>query len=73
MTIQHELSCRTNMTGICHVQRDLSFSFAPIGINYDGEDHLDLTGIARAARKAAQAEGDSRIEREAALRESWSQ
>lgn len=48
---------------------DLSFSFAPIGINYDGEDHLDLTGIARAARKAAQAEGDSRIEHEAALRE----
>ena len=48
---------------------DLSFSFAPIGMNYDGEDHLDLTGIARATRKAAQAEGDSRIEHEAALRE----
>ena len=31
---------------------DLLFSFAPVGINYDGEDHLDLRGIALAARDA---------------------
>lgn len=30
---------------------DLSFSFAPLGINYDGEGHLDLPGLVLAARK----------------------
>ena len=48
---------------------DLSFSFAPVGLNYDGEGHLDLAGLVRAARKAALAEGKDRAEAEATLRE----
>ena len=46
---------------------DLSFSFAPVGLNYDGEYHLDLAGLVREARKAATAEGDERVAAEAAL------
>lgn len=37
---------------------DLMFSFVPIGINYDGGDHLDLGGLVRTAQAAALAEGD---------------
>jgi len=47
---------------------DLSFSFAPVGINYDGEDHLDLAGLVRAARVAAVAEGEERTKAEDSLR-----
>ena len=48
---------------------DLSFSFAPVGLNYDGEDHLDLVGLVRAARAATTAEGEEQAEAEKALRE----
>ena len=30
---------------------DLSFPFAPVGMNYDGDEHLNLDAIARAAQK----------------------
>ena len=39
---------------------DLLFSFGPLGINYDGNNHLDLSGIARAARVAAIADEKDR-------------
>lgn len=42
---------------------DLLFSFAPVGINYDGEDHLDLKGIVAATRSMEAAEGEERAER----------
>lgn len=32
---------------------DLLFSFAPIGINYDGENHLDLKGLVESAKAHA--------------------
>lgn len=32
---------------------DLMFAFAPVGINYDGESHLDLVGLVRVAQAAA--------------------
>lgn len=38
---------------------DILFSFAPVGINYDGEDHLDLKSIAVAATEAARASDES--------------
>lgn len=38
---------------------DLSFAFAPMGLNYDGEDHLDLNGLVAAALAAATAEGEA--------------
>lgn len=38
---------------------DLMFSFAPVGINYDGGDHLDLDGLVEAARKDALTEANS--------------
>ncbi len=46
---------------------DLSFPFAPIGLNYDGEYHLDLAGLVQAARKATASEGKEREAAEAAL------
>ena len=39
---------------------DLMLPIAPIGINYDGEDHLDLKGIVAAACAMELAEGDER-------------
>lgn len=38
---------------------DISFSFAPIGINYDGSDHFDLDGLITCARNAALASSDT--------------
>ncbi|MDO4807523.1 MAG: hypothetical protein Q4A07_09760 [Coriobacteriales bacterium] len=35
---------------------DIMFSFAPVGINYDGGDHLDLDSIAEAAHAVARAD-----------------
>lgn len=37
---------------------DLMFAFAPVGINYDGEGHLDLSGLVRAARLATLTSGE---------------
>lgn len=48
---------------------DLSFSFAPVGLNYDGEDHLDLVGLVRAARRAMTTEGEEQAEAKKVLRE----
>lgn len=48
---------------------DLSFSFAPLGINYDGHDHLDLDGLVKTAWAAALAQRDSQAEALEALRE----
>lgn len=48
---------------------DMSFSFAPVGLNYDGEDHLDLAGLVQAAHKATAAEGKEQAAAKAALRE----
>ena len=39
---------------------DIMFSFAPMGINYDGEDHLDLQSIVRATEEACNAEAQDR-------------
>ena len=36
---------------------DIMFEFAPVGINYDGEVHLDLAGLVSLARAAERAEG----------------
>lgn len=44
--------------GARHRFPDLMFSFAPVGINYDGEGHLDLDGLIEAAKKAALADAD---------------
>lgn len=46
---------------------DLSFSFAPVGLNYDGEDHLDLAGLVHAACTAMKAEGKEQAEAKTAL------
>ena len=46
---------------------DILLPFAPIGVNYDGEGHLDLAGLARAAREAAEAEADTKQQAENAL------
>lgn len=48
---------------------DLLFSFAPIGINYEGEGHLDLGGLVEAARLAELAEGEEIAESRSALAE----
>lgn len=39
---------------------DIMFSFAPVGINYDGEDHLDLDGLLKRAFAFTRAEGDDK-------------
>ena len=41
---------------------DIMFSFAPIGINYDGSDHLDLDGLIACATQAERADEDHRME-----------
>ena len=46
---------------------DILFHFAPLGINYDGEDHLDLAGLVRAAQQASLADADTKLEMENAL------
>jgi hypothetical protein len=46
---------------------DLMFAFAPVGINYDGEGHLDLTGLAQAAREAELAGAETKQQAERAL------
>lgn len=48
---------------------DLLFSFAPLGINYDGEDHLDLQGLVQAAREAERADGEQKAAAEKKLNE----
>ena len=48
---------------------DLLFPFAPIGINYEGEGHLDLNGLMQAAKLAERAEGDEFAASQAALAE----
>ncbi|MDO4797551.1 MAG: hypothetical protein Q4A01_05980 [Coriobacteriales bacterium] len=40
---------------------DLSFSFAPLGLNYDGEGHLDLGSVAEAAKRYALADSSSKM------------
>ena len=47
---------------------DILFSFAPVGINYDGErDHLDLGGLVRLARTSALADNKDRADANRAL------
>ena len=47
---------------------DILFSFAPVGINYDGEkDHLDLGGLVRLARTSALADDEDRADANRAL------
>lgn len=48
---------------------DLMFSFAPVGINYEGEGHLDLRGLMEIVRLTQRAEGDEAKVAEAALSE----
>ena len=50
-----------------HRYPDIMFSFAPIGINYDGEDHLELSEIVEATKICERA--DKTEERAAALTE----
>lgn len=47
---------------------DLMFAFAPVGINYDGEGHLDLPGLVRTAQQAALASGEDRLRTAGELR-----
>ena len=46
---------------------DILFPFAPIGINYDGEGHLDLEAVANAAREAALADAETKQQKEQLL------
>ncbi len=46
---------------------DLLFSFAKIGLNYDGEGHLDLDGLLQVARTLEHADAKERSEAEAEL------
>lgn len=46
---------------------DLLFPFAPVGVNYDGEAHLDLNSLVLAARKASLAEPQTKQQDEQAL------
>ncbi len=46
---------------------DLLFPFARVGINYDGEGHLDLTGLVQAAQEATLAEEDEGTAKRKAL------
>lgn len=39
---------------------DIMFPFAPVGINYDGADHLDLAELAKIAKNANQSSEDAR-------------
>ena len=52
---------------------DLMFCFAPVGINYDGEDHLDLSGLVAAVRAAERADGESYEDARRALSEGLSE
>ena len=51
-----------NWTGAKTRLPDLMFSFAPVGINYDGSKHLDLGELVRLARQAALSGADERDE-----------
>ena len=46
---------------------DILFAFAPMGINYDGGDHLNLSGLVKAARDAACAGAETKIDAERIL------
>ena len=46
---------------------DILFPFAPVGINYDGEGHLDPAGLAKAARTAERADAQEKLQAEQAL------
>lgn len=46
---------------------DIMFSFAPIGINYDGEAHLDLNGLLQVASEFEHAHGEEREKAKLAL------
>lgn len=48
---------------------DLMFSFAPVGLNYDGSKHFDVTDLMIAAETFAHADEGSRDEAREALRE----
>lgn len=48
---------------------DLMLLFAPVGMNYDGEEHLDLSGLVLTAQAAALADPDSSAEKQAKLLE----
>lgn len=51
-----------------HRLPDLLFTFAPIGINYDGEeDHLDLRGLSAVARNTERDDGEEGLEAEGRL------
>lgn len=47
---------------------DLMFPFAPVGINYDGAEHLDLDGLVHAAMRAALSDSSSQGTAQAELR-----
>ena len=46
---------------------DILFPFAPVGINYDGEGHLDLMGLVKAARAAEFADAETKLQADQAL------
>ncbi|MDO4399912.1 MAG: hypothetical protein Q4D27_03065 [Coriobacteriia bacterium] len=46
---------------------DILFPFAPVGINYDGEGHLDLAGLVKAARAAELADADTKLQADQVL------
>lgn len=47
---------------------DLMLGFAPMGINYDGEKHLDLSSFEGVVRRATLADGEDREEERSAIR-----
>lgn len=62
-----ELTTQGDQPNIAARYPDILFPFAPIGINYDGEGHLDLAGLANAAQQAALADAESKVQAEHAL------
>jgi hypothetical protein len=52
---------------------DVLLGIAPVGINYDGEDHLDLQGLVDIVQKAALADGDAQPAMREALEQKMAQ
>ncbi len=58
-----------NWTSVRSRFPDLMFSFAPVGINYDGGGHLDLKGLVDAAQQVMEADAEALAETRQALDE----
>ena len=50
-----------------HRYPDITLGIAPVGINYDGEGHIDFRGLVQAVRLADRLEGEKRLDAQLAL------